>query len=540
MCAIISKNEVFARKWEMERQMAFKNKLSIYLIKDEFAAEDNQILKSGCELLADIEGVGKVYYNPSHTSQPDWVNSFFCGQLGDASIFTSNARAVLLARVTPAASAEKTFAITMGYGKFMLADDVIEDDFGLKVVLNTITPNSLRRINKTNIGGNQKTSNEQLPLESDIDDFGFDIDRDLISTITGRSDVEDYASGIMTGGDLLSLTAEVDINNLSGFLRATYSRYTSTEYKNYFPWIDQIRKVKDSRVIDALDAELINLINAGSPKVWMAVPEVIQWEHIAGFKYAGRDVHDDILVDTLKNSFREGLTNVGQLKNRTVTAVRADNGDPYASWQAYKCVYGEVELGGKVYCVNNGRWFCIDRDFVNQINTEYSTMPVSDRTFLPHSIEHKTENDYTVAFVASDPDHLLCMDAKVIMYGGGQSKVELCDIRTTDNTYIHIKPYSSSSTLSHLFNQAVVSAELVLGDPIFIGKANEKIRENTTNPDFLIDGNGDRPTIILAIISKDNSERPQIPFFSKVALRYTRRRLETDGCKLYIKNIKKA
>ena len=30
-----------------------------------------------------------------------------------------------------------------------------------------------------------------------------------------------------------------------------------------------------------------------------------------------------------------------------------------------------------------------------------------------------------------------------------------------------------------------------------------------------------------------------IPFFSKVALRYTRRRLETDGCKVYIKNIKK-
>ena len=96
------------------------------------------------------------------------------------------------------------------------------------------------------------------------------------------------------------------------------------------------------------------------------------------------------------------------------------------------------------------------------------------------------------------------------------------------------------ATLSHLFNQAVVSAELVLGDPVFVGKANEKIRERTTNPGFVIDNNGDRPTIILAIISDDEGERPQIPFFSKVALRYTRRRLETDGCKVYIKNIKKA
>ena len=276
--------------------MALKNKLSIYLIKEEFCGDDNLILKPGAELISEIDGVGKVYYNPSQTSQPAWLSSFFCGRLGEANIFTSNARAVLLARVTPDGCEEKTFAITLGYGKFMLADDVIEDDFGLKVVLNTITPNSLRRINKINIGGNQKTSNEQLPLESDIDDFGFDIDRDLISTITGHSDDEDYASGIMTGSDLLSLTAEVDVNNLPSFLRATYIRYMATEYKNYFPWIDHIRRVKDSRIIDALDAELVALINSGSPKVWMAVPEVIQWENISGFKYNGRDIYDDIDV----------------------------------------------------------------------------------------------------------------------------------------------------------------------------------------------------------------------------------------------------
>ena len=41
--------------------MALKNKLSIYLIKDEFGADDSLILKPGGELLADIDGVGKVY-----------------------------------------------------------------------------------------------------------------------------------------------------------------------------------------------------------------------------------------------------------------------------------------------------------------------------------------------------------------------------------------------------------------------------------------------------------------------------------------------
>ncbi len=520
--------------------MALKNKLSIYLIKDKVGGDDNLILKPGSEPLADIKGVGKVYYNPSQTSSPSWMHSFFCGQLGKASIFTSNARVVLIARVIPNGSDEKTFAITMGYGKYLLADDVIEDDFGIKVVMNTITPNSLRRINKINIGGNQKTSNEQLPLESDIDDFGFDIDRDLISTITGYSDDDDYVTGIMTGSDLLSLTAEVDVNNLPSFLCATYNRYISTEYKSYFSWIDHIRKVKDSKLIEELDAEIIRLINIESSSVWMAVPEVIQWENIDGFKYAGRDKHNDIDINKVKNSFHEGLSHINQLKNKTITAIRADNGDVYARWQAYKCLYGEVEFNGKAYCVNNGRWFCIDRDFVNQINHEYNTMPVSNREFLPHSASYKDENAYTLAYVNSDPEHLLCMDARVIYYGGGQSKVELCDILTTDDTFIHVKPYSSSATLSHLFNQAVVSAELLLGDPVFVGKANEKIKEYTSNPEFFLDSNGPRPTIILAIISNDDNPRPHLPFFSKVALRYTRRRLETDGCTVYIKNIKKA
>jgi len=214
--------------------MANKNKLSIYLIKDEFALDDALILKEQNGPSSTIENVGTVYFAASHITTPKWVDSFFRGKLDATDIFTSNARAVLITRVVLSSGELKAFALTMGYGKFMLADDVIEDDFGLKVVLNTIPPNSLRRINKTNIGGNQKTSNEQLPLESGIDDFGFDIDRDLISAITGKSDDEDFATGILFGSDLLSLTAEVDIYNLDSFLRIAYAKYASDEYKQYF------------------------------------------------------------------------------------------------------------------------------------------------------------------------------------------------------------------------------------------------------------------------------------------------------------------
>lgn len=516
--------------------MGQKNKLSIYLIKDEYK-DDDLILKSEKKLLADLNESGKVYYSPSYKSVPTWVNSFFRGQLGTPEIFTANARAVLLTRVAVAKGITRFFAITMGYGKYLLEDDVIEEDFGLKVVLNTITPNSLRRINKTNIGGNQKTSNEQLPLESDIDDFGFDIDRDLISAVTGCSDDVSFTTGIMTGSDLLSLTAEVDINNLVDFLKLAYGQYISQEYRKYFPWIDHIKRVKDTRLINTLDAEIIRMINDGSPKVWMAVPEVVDWEHIGGFKYVGKAILNDIYVSLVCGSFKNGLTHIDQLKDKRIIALRADNADEvYDSWPAYKCLFGEVDIDGKAYSINNGRWYAVDTDFVTQVNADYQSIPVSNMVFLPHKKEYAKECEYTEAFVASDKEHLLCMDAKVVGHGGGKSKVELCDILTTDKTYIHIKPYSGSATLSHLFNQAVVSAELVMGDSEFVAKANTKIKELTSNDTFLINRH-DRPNIIIAILSDHHGDRPPIPFFSKVALRYARRRLETYGCKLRIKNI---
>lgn len=521
--------------------MANSNKLSIYLIKDEFGNNDDLILGNGKELLADIPDIGCVYYRPSFSNPPLWINSFFGDTINTTRVFSANARAVLLAKVQVNEEnrrVTKTFAVTMGYGKYLFNENVIEDDFGLRVVLNTIKPDSLRRINKTSVGGNLKTSNEQLPLKSEIDDFGFDIDRDLIGMISGYSDDEEYARGMMSGGDLLSLTAEVDITNIVDFLRKTYSKYKLTTYRISFSWVDHIKKVKDTRTIEALDIELVRLMIENSPSVWMAVPEVIEWEKITGFRYCGRELNNDIDIALVKNSFRNGFTDVEQLKTgRRIIAVSALDGEsPYASWSAYKCVYGEVDLQGKSYCINNGRWFCVDRDFVEQVNRDYHSTTVSAIDFIEFTNGYHNENEYSTAFAATDPDHYLCMDRQNVIYGGGRSRIELCDILTTDDTYIHVKPYSGSSTLSHLFNQAVVSTELVLGDLEFRTKANMKIRENTENEEFLI-GESERLNIVFAIISKSADERPPIPFFSKVAFRYIKRRLEVFGCIVSIKNI---
>ncbi len=517
--------------------MADKNKLSIYLIKKEFIEKDIHILKSDCESIH-IENVGEVYFEKSSLRTPAWVNSFFQGQLDMQKLYTSNAKAILLCRVEVEANITRVFALTFGYGKNMLIDGVIEEDFGLRVVLNTITSESLRKISKTNIGGNQKISQEQMPLEADIDEFQVDMDRDLIGAITGRSEDESFVMGMMTGTDMLSLTASVNINNIIPFLKKVYPRYISNAYKEQFWWVDNTRRVRDKHVIGELDNKLFHHIKEESPKVWMAVPEVIEWDNIKGFKYCGNELQDDIEIEKVVDSLKKELSSIDPFKSKTIYAIREDNGERAHSWNAYSCIYAEMEYKGAIYCINKGKWFCIDKDFADSVNEDYEKIPVSEMTFRPYFKDrYVDEGEYTKAIVDADPGRFLLMDAKPISYGGGHSKIELCDALTVNGEYIHIKKYKSSAVLSHLFNQAFVSTKLIKDDKEFREKANSKIREQADNKRFLINDDN-LPTIILAIISKNDEQRPRIPFFSKLALKYVYRDLRSMGCKIYIKNIK--
>lgn len=516
--------------------MPSRNRLSIYLIK-EAITQEREIIKF-CNERVEIAEVGTVYIGSSENSIPDWIASFFNNQLNSTHVFTANARAVLLVKVpVEQGQLERIFVITMGYGKNLLCDDVIEERFGLKVILNTIKPSSLRRISKINIGGNQKLSYEQLPLKAEISEFGFDINRDIISNIAGESDDADYTTGILAGGDILTLSANVDITNIREFLIRTYQKYCLTTYRTNFGWIDQIQYIKDACLIDTLDAELLKLIHAKSPCIWMAVPEIINWEEIKGFNYTSSILHDDIQIDTVTGSLRKPLTSIEQLKSKRIYTIDAASEAIRHNWSAYRCLCGEIDYSGDTYCINCGKWYKINRDFVNQITQDYESAEVSAIDFDSCPVECRFEKDYSVYFQQHHSEDFIVMDQKIIVYGGGHSKIELCDLLSKDKTFIHIKPYTGSSTLSHLFNQATVSAELLLSDNRFLTLANQEIKEVTADDQFIITSSKDVKEIVFGIISKNQPNRPKIPFFSKVTFQYAKNRLQAYGLSVSIKTI---
>ncbi len=511
------------------------NKLIIYMIKPEFQKPD-EIIEFTREGLS-IDEVGTFFSEASHLHPPDWISNFFGDVLAqNLGIITSSAKGMLLVPIIYNHTTIN-FVVSFGFGRHLLKDGVVEERFGLKVVLNSVDPKSLRSIDKTTLGSNPKHAREQISKEGIVADFGIDIEQDLISSVTGKSRYPQLGS-MINGSDALGVSIKVDIHTIKNFLGLCLDRYNSQEYLIDFRWIDQIAEVRDPRQIEILNTQLIErLINHNFDKIWMAVPEVVDWVDIQGFRYlkAKRaEIEDDLYINKIL-SVLESVT-LDILKSSYVYVISARIDEIINRWTIYRCLYAEIEHNGKICILNNGKWYEVVKDFVDQVKQDFSEMQESPLAFPDY--DHINENEYNREAVASVPNSC-CMDRKLIDYGGGYSKIEFCDLFTQDKKIIHIKSYGGSSSLSHLFAQGVVSGELFVSDRNFLRKLNNELPATFRFPRTDIYPKAEEYEVVYGIISKYPTPL-NLPFFSKVTLRNARKRLERCGYKVRLNKIKKS
>lgn len=514
--------------------MANKNKLSIYLVKvGLFEKEDIFEKPEEIDIFTTLTDGSHVYYIPSDVHKPSWLKSFFL-QDGNNDMWQANSRVVLIKRIT-IDNEERVFALTFGYARFLFKTNVLEEQFGLRIVLNTIKQNELRKISKTSVGTNQKQSAEQLPKNSDISEFGFDINRDLMKNVSGKTEDEVFEKSMLTGGDIFSLTVSRDISNLDEFLEYCYRRYKETSYQDRFSWIDNIKYVRDQSFVEKLDFKLIEEINNENfTQVWMAVPEVVDWEDIKYFSISNDSTHyNDIEIDKVIASLRNPLTNISQLMSKTIKAISSrDDNESIYEWKAYNCIVAEISLDNCEYCLSNGKWYKINNNFATDINRQYNGIDLFGETFIDY--DHADEDAYNSALVGSLDSSLLLHTYKITT-GGQGNNIEPCDV-FWNNRIIHIKRNGGSSLLSHLFNQALVSSQMWL-DASARQQLKNKMREKGC-PNIIPDRfNSSDYEIVLAIINKFTDERPKIPFFSKVAICFTVKNIKNFGFKVSLKNI---
>jgi uncharacterized protein (TIGR04141 family) len=503
-----------------------RHKLTAFLIKEGYA-EIKDFLSVGKLNSLPVSSAGSegtLFFKSGFESQPAWASIFTdVPNFNPKSIVNRGSRALYVTQVK-----DRWFCFTFGYTRHLIAESAIERNFGLIVALNMGDPSAFKAIDKTNISHVALQSREQASRDVGFEGFEFDTDIDLLKSITAKSpEADGEEQETYSGRDSITIYTRVNIATFADIATRLHKAYQKKTYRRRYPWIDKITQERDSGVLQSLDDAMVAKINSEDlGKIWLAVPDILNWEEIDGFTYrvpnanpkkAGPVLHPDIdLNDWMTETKLQGQVTLVRLRDRKVFRCFKDGTEP-AAWPIYRCLNAEIDLGAKKYVLNDGDWYNVDSNYVKDIESFYTSIEDS-KLSLP-KFGAKTEPDYLEGLTATHPQFAI-MDRKLVMTGSGKSRIEFCDIYSKSKDIIHVKKYGGSSVLSHLFNQALVSAECLLYEQSFRETVMQLLPAGFKFADPKKTPVANAHTVCIAIMSKVKGPL-EIPFFSKVSMKHT-------------------
>jgi uncharacterized protein (TIGR04141 family) len=513
--------------------------LSIFLLKNEIVPPENALVNegdlAGYPLVIGTESRGTLYIKPTSDKMPSWL-SMFEGAISPAPVGIHNASS---AAVLIIATGGRNFALTFGYGKSLMRPGSWEEDFGLRVTLNAVDPLKIRSVDRVKFDAIAQHSQIQASRDANILEFGLDVEQDLLRAVTGKPRDASLASQL-TGKDALKADVPISLLGIPGLLRRFLEIFGQEIYKEHFSWVDQVNELRDPVETERLNAILIEkLTHQDFERLWLAIPDRVEWEAVSGFKYrqtrhAGlySDVHFKTFLEEAGEHFVPTVDILKQKKR--VYLMSYENDLPVASWSLYRCIYCEIDSDEQTFLLNNGKWYRVREDFLRAVNDSF--VEVSAGTLRLPDYSHGTEEAYNRFVAEGAPETYTLMDRNVIRYPATRDQIEFCDLYSVSKLIIHVKKYRGSATLSHLFSQGLVSAELFCS----LSDFRRAVYEHLSGPFALGDADvrpgNDEFEVVFAIISESTSPLT-LPFFSRVNLRNTAQRLRAFGYKASVVKI---
>ena len=514
-------------------------KLSIRLLKE--GALPTSVIREGVDLQEyTLIPNSYVAYGNLGENTPKWVD--FLNLSHNKDVMNKSTYSLLFIKTE-----DRWFVVSFGLGHVKLNLDECEYNFGLKVVLNTVDSEQLRSADVRTPDENTLSKRAQTSRGSDQAAFTIDVERDLLRGIAGKPKNKDFASYI-AGSDGLVIHKKVKISDLANVCEDVYRAYINDDYKNDFSWIDYIRHLRDSQLIHQLEqklAESITLLlqRKDALGIYLAYPTIYNPENSSYISYKGFK-NDKLYPDLELNDYIETLldaniTNydVSFLSKHTVNETdeyRQNNG---GKWKIYDCLVFEIIFEKNHYILSCGNWYKIDQTLAEEVNNFFNN---SISYNLPEAGIDENEEAYNLRISQSSHcDEMICLDRQLISPSGSKNPIEVCDFLKKDKSFIHIKDKTTSSRLSHLFNQGTVSARVMLMDPAARDKILEKIQDiqaktGQTGFEEIIPSSRSEFkrsdfTVVYGVLT--SQERPTLPFFSLISFKQAAHELQLLGYK---------
>lgn len=422
----------------------------------------------------DYDFEARFFVAPSQEKHPPWVE-FLEPAFGsiDTSANVTNS-AVLVVKVKY--YTDVFFALTFGFGRYLLKPNSYERNYGLRVALNSVygtgtgaeqaDPARVRGVDAKTVAANTLRTRRQADRRATFEAFGVDVQRDFLIRLTGRPIESDTWGSRITGADAVNVTRAIEVSELGELCREIERTYRRDDYKERFAWVDNVHAVRDADLIGELEDRLIEkLRNRDTDNLEVAPPELLEWDDVASFKSSIEQDAEDGEPDL--EHYLSALEDQDKLSQLAIETLRTHkllasdkNGGLIGNWSIFRCLSGELELNGSTYILSEGDFFEVAAHYIGELNTYVANLSESPKA-LPVSVGGMKEEDYN-ALAANSSSNYLLLDKRTVRVSKRTSQIEICDILTDDGCFIHVKRKLGSSSLSHLFAQGSVSAELFL------------------------------------------------------------------------------
>lgn len=523
-------------------------RFTCYLLRDD-AVVGSDVLRSeyrpggdqAMERLEPGSGVppGTIaYLGSTEGSQPDWARrlSTVFPALGD--IRTTSHRLVLLIPVS-----DRVFAVTFGYGATAIRRSLVVSNFGLSYAARVMRTDGLREFDSRRMDASARSQKVQLSEDGGVSELDVSLDGEFVHRLVGRLeqavdglDVE----GTVVAGDSLSFAADVDLSDLVVKLHGVLKVLEERSVKRAFAFVDALSPIArnderargfDRILADALTRSLTGMqgaavSGANHRLLAFAPPERLldtNLDHVFVQRPNGEERLQGFSADAFVESVagRRRRFSVGSLDDVRIVVKSEDSVDVVARTRLREWLVLEANHGSQRLIHTRGRWWLLDDLYAASLDDDLAQIPdVTKELALPHwGAHYASEGDYLAA--CSSEDYVV-MDQVDLRSDGDE--VESCDLFDRAGRLIHVKKFTGSQTLSHLFSQGFVSVDRLALDADY--KA-QFVAEVSARSDTHAIVAGEAPQSVVYAIAAENSRAipAGLPTFSKVNLREFYRRL---------------
>lgn len=519
-------------------------KLNIFAAKhgiDSFAGVLKPDVDFHSQLDLTVGGMdAQLLIGPSTSSPPWWVSYLESADELETDLgWVRNGSSAALLLIS---SQDRIFAVAFGMGRHMLNPDSYERDFGLRVVVNAVDAARLRSVDARSFEELTVHTRRDLSHGSEFTAFGLDVTKDLIRAVTGVPNDPELGSQL-SGAASLAITTRSTVDEIPALLDRLAQLYEAENYKEHFAFIDHLTRVTDPIKLGELDATLLDSIHREEwDDMHVAPPETLNWQQVDGFRFSrrgtGTDLDPDPKISRYLGSFSSlSEVTIERLKRDNLTAVGGSSSTTIESWPVYRCIVFEARSDDRLFALSGGDWYSISRSFADDVSNFVDGLPELeiDLPVAPEGIHEKDYNE--LAGAAHD---VLNLDRKLVPTSSGD-RLEICDLLCLPNKLVHVKRGGQSATLSHLFNQGLVSANLLVLDSTFREKTIERVASEDSRfvsciPDTAPQRN--ELEVGFAVITRQRrASRLSLPFFSQVALMTAAKNLQAIGFIVSLKRI---